>query len=66
LSIGPNEFEVEVMYDGPSIIETKGCEINWKEGKNVTEKTIKKKPKKGGAGKTVGLRSLKALIIFSF
>lgn len=40
------------MYDGPSIVESKGCEINWKEGKDVTKKTIKKKPKKGAnAGK---------------
>ncbi|KAI6176367.1 Nucleosome assembly protein 1-like 1 [Aphelenchoides bicaudatus] len=53
LSIGPNEFEVKHLYDGPSIVETKGCEINWKEGKNVTEKTIKKKAKKGAnAGKS--------------
>jgi len=54
LSIGPNGLENEVLYDGPSIIATKGFEIQWNAGKNVTEKTIKKKQKKGShAGKTI-------------
>lgn len=52
LSIGPNGLETEVLYDGPSIVSTKGCKISWKEGKDITKKTIKKKPKKGGQAVT--------------
>ncbi|KAI6187549.1 Nucleosome assembly protein 1-like 1 [Aphelenchoides besseyi] len=46
LSIGPNELEDKALYDGPNIIETKGCEIDWHEGKNITQKV--KKQKKSG------------------
>jgi hypothetical protein len=48
LSIGPNGYEETVLYEGPSIVATKGCQIDWKDGMDVTKKTIKKKPKKGG------------------
>ena len=34
-------------YDGPNIVKATGCEIQWKEGKNVTQKIVKKKQKKG-------------------
>lgn len=37
------EFEI----DGEDIKRSFGDEINWKEGKNITVKTIKKKNKKG-------------------
>jgi hypothetical protein len=30
-------------YDGPDFHKCQGCKIDWKEGKNVTVKTIKKK-----------------------
>jgi len=54
LSIGPNGYESEILYDGPSIVSCEGCKIDWKQGKNVCEKTIKKKQKKGShAGKSV-------------
>lgn len=32
-------------FDGPEIISCKGCKIDWKAGKNVTVKLIKKKQK---------------------
>jgi hypothetical protein len=39
LSIGPNGLLYDdVLYSGPSIIATKGCKINWNEGKDVTKK----------------------------
>ncbi|CAD5220224.1 unnamed protein product [Bursaphelenchus okinawaensis] len=41
LSIGPNGFEQKVLYDGPSVIKTNQCKIDWKEGKNVTQKVDK-------------------------
>ncbi|CAD5227038.1 unnamed protein product [Bursaphelenchus xylophilus] len=47
LSIGPNKFEQKVLYDGPSVVKTTQCKIDWKEGKNVTQKVLKKKQKKG-------------------
>lgn len=37
-------------FDAPEIVECKGCEIDWKKGKNVTVKTIKKKQKHKGRG----------------
>lgn len=33
--------------DGDNINRSFGDEINWKEGKNITVKTVKKKGKKG-------------------
>merc|ERR1719361_2598841 len=32
-------------FDGPEIYSCKGCSIDWKEGKNLTVKTVKKKQK---------------------
>ena len=37
-------------FDGPEIMGGTGCQIDWKKGKNVTLKTIKKKPKHKGCG----------------
>lgn len=30
-------------FDGPEIYKSRGCEIHWKEGKDLTVKTVKKK-----------------------
>ncbi|CAH8485736.1 unnamed protein product [Dicrocoelium dendriticum] len=42
-------------YEGPEIVSTKGCTINWNSGKNVTVKIVKKiqKQKGGGAKRTI-------------
>ncbi|XP_078539043.1 nucleosome assembly protein 1-like 4 isoform X13 [Lissotriton helveticus] len=37
-------------FEGPEIIDCEGCTIDWKKGKNVTVKTIKKKQKHKGRG----------------
>ncbi len=37
--------------DGENINKSYGDEIEWKEGKNITVKTVKKKNKKKGGGK---------------
>ncbi|XP_039271855.1 nucleosome assembly protein 1-like 1 [Styela clava] len=37
-------------FDGPEITSCTGCKIDWKKGKNVTVKTIKKKQKHKGRG----------------
>ncbi|GAB6025387.1 histone chaperone, variant 2 [Chamberlinius hualienensis] len=37
-------------FDGPEIIKCKGCAINWRKGKNVTIKKIKKKQKDEASG----------------
>lgn len=39
-------------FEGPEIVGTKGCKIDWKKGKDVTVKTIKKKQKLKGKGTT--------------
>ncbi|XP_038936256.1 nucleosome assembly protein 1-like 1 [Rattus norvegicus] len=42
-----------LSFDGPEIMGCTGCQIDWKKGKNVTLKTIKKKQKHKGHGGTV-------------
>ncbi|MGH0170475.1 UNVERIFIED_CONTAM: hypothetical protein FKN15_059074, partial [Acipenser sinensis] len=37
-------------FDGPEIMGCTGCQIDWKKGKNITLKTIKKKQKHKGRG----------------
>ncbi|XP_054710477.1 nucleosome assembly protein 1-like 1 isoform X2 [Uloborus diversus] len=37
-------------FEGPEIVKCKGCVIDWKKGKNVTVKTIKKKQKHKARG----------------
>ena len=37
-------------FEGPEIFKCKGCTINWKGGKNVTVKTVKKKQKHKSKG----------------
>ncbi|KAK6472691.1 nucleosome assembly protein 1-like 4 isoform X1 [Huso huso] len=37
-------------FEGPEIVDCEGCLIDWKKGKNVTVKTIKKKQKHKGRG----------------
>ncbi|XP_030845174.1 nucleosome assembly protein 1-like 1 isoform X3 [Strongylocentrotus purpuratus] len=39
-------------FEGPEIIGSQGCEIDWKKNKNVTVKVIKKKQKHKGRGTT--------------
>lgn len=39
-------------FDGPEIINCKGCKVEWKAGKNVTVKVIKKKQKHKQKGAT--------------
>mgnify|MGYP003329159008 CR=1 FL=1 len=38
-------------FEGPEIYKCTGCAVNWKQGKNLTVKTVKKKQKGGGAKK---------------
>ncbi|XP_013925173.1 PREDICTED: nucleosome assembly protein 1-like 4 isoform X2 [Thamnophis sirtalis] len=37
-------------FEGPEIVDCEGCIIDWKKGRNVTVKTIKKKQKHKGRG----------------
>jgi len=49
---GP-DADSPLEYDGPEIFRCKGCVIDWKEGKDVTQKTVKVKKikaKKSGSG----------------
>ena len=36
-----HDKECPLEYDGPEIFASKGCKIDWKEGKDVTAKTVK-------------------------
>ncbi|CAH2087890.1 unnamed protein product [Euphydryas editha] len=62
----PDE-ESPLEFEGPEIYSCKGCEINWKKGKNVTVKTIKKKQKHKSRGsvRTVTM-SVQADSFFNF
>lgn len=44
--------EDPLQYEGPEIVKCSGCEIHWKDGKNVTRKQIEKKQKHKGTGVT--------------
>lgn len=39
-------------FEGPDIVSCTGCKIDWKKGKNVTQKQVKKKQKHKGRGQT--------------
>lgn len=47
----PDDFD-PVAFDGPEIIGSTGCTINWKKGKNITQKVVKKKQRMRGKGQT--------------
>ncbi|VDN30339.1 unnamed protein product [Gongylonema pulchrum] len=49
LQVHPKPDEI-FDYDGPLVINTKGTQIDWKDGKNVTKKVIKKKQRRGTSG----------------
>lgn len=39
-------------FEGPDIVTCTGCKIDWKDGKNITQKQVKKKQKHKGRGQT--------------
>ena len=49
LRIEPDKYE-PLPYEGPKIIKSKGCNIQWNKGKNVTIKLIKKRQKHKSCG----------------
>ncbi|CAF0940302.1 unnamed protein product [Adineta steineri] len=49
LRTGPDETE-PLSYEGPEIIKSKGCEIQWNKGKNITIKMVKKRQKHKSRG----------------
>lgn len=49
LRTGLDEHE-PLAYEGPEIIKSKGCEIQWNKGKNVTVKMVKKRQKHKNRG----------------
>jgi nucleosome assembly protein 1-like 1 len=49
LRTGPDEHE-PLSYEGPEIVKSKGCEIQWNKGKNVTVKMVKKRQKHKNRG----------------
>lgn len=65
LEIKPDQDD-PFSFDGPSVVRAVGDTINWKEGKNITKKVVKKKLKKGShAGKLV-TKTVKADSFFNF
>ncbi|GFU09519.1 nucleosome assembly protein 1-like 1-A [Nephila pilipes] len=49
LRCSPEESDI-FGFEGPEIVKSKGCTIDWKKGKNITVKTIKKKQKHRARG----------------
>ena len=49
LRTGPDEQD-PLSYEGPEIVKSKGCEIQWNKGKNVTVKMVKKRQKHKNRG----------------
>ncbi|CAF1112805.1 unnamed protein product [Didymodactylos carnosus] len=66
LRTGPDEKD-PLSYEGPEIIKSKGCAINWKKGKNVTIKMIKKRQKHKNRGTVrVVTKEVQAESFFNF
>lgn len=61
------EEDDPLSFEGPEIYKCKGCAIDWKEGKNVTLKTVKKKKrhKTRGVIKTIA-KTVQNESIFNF
>lgn len=54
-------------FDGPQITSSGGCDINWKKGKNLTVKTVKKKQRNKNKGQTrVVTKQVKTDSFFNF
>jgi len=54
-------------FEGPEIFKCKGCEIDWKKGKNLTVKTVKKKQKHKNKGNIRTItKQMKADSFFNF
>ncbi|CAF1646789.1 unnamed protein product [Adineta ricciae] len=49
LRTGLDEHE-PLAYEGPEIVKSKGCDIQWNKGKNVTVKMVKKRQKHKNRG----------------
>jgi nucleosome assembly protein 1-like 1 len=66
LRCGPDDDD-PMSYDGISIVKCRGCKIDWKKGKNVTEKTVTKKQrhKSKGQVRTV-TKTVKSDSFFNF
>lgn len=65
LQLTPDE-EDPFEFDGPMVVEAKGTEIEWNEGKNVTKKVVKKKQKKGTAAGRFITKTVKTDSFFNF
>lgn len=42
------EIDTPFTFDGPEIYKSTGCEIRWKEGKNLTQQLVKQKNPENG------------------
>merc|ERR1712226_974190 len=69
-SVLTKEYEMRckpIEFDGPEIYKCKGCDIDWKQGKNLTVKTVtrKQKHKQKGSVRTVK-KTVKNDSLFNF
>jgi len=61
------DAEDPFSFDGPEIYSCKGCEIDWKKGKDVTKKLVKKKQKqKGGSQVRFVTKTVRTDSFFNF
>jgi len=64
-----HDKECPLEYDGPEIFKSKGCKIDWKEGKDLTQKTVQVKSfkkVKGAKKKVEETEELKVDSFFNF
>merc|ERR1712226_839002 len=69
-SVLTKEYEMRckpIEFDGPEIYKCKGCDIDWKQGKNLTVKTVtrKQKHKQKGSVRTIK-KTVKNDSLFNF
>lgn len=66
LSLDPDKEDL-LSYEGPEIVKSTGCTIDWKEGKNVTLKKVQKtQRRKGQEAKRTVTKIVRAHSFFNF
>lgn len=66
LSLDPDKEDL-LSYEGPEIVKSTGCTIDWKDGKNVTMKKVQKtQRRKGQEAKRTVTKIVRAHSFFNF
>lgn len=60
------EIDTPFTFDGPEIYKSKGCQIRWKEGKNLTQQLVKQKNPENGQINSESILVVSLKLSFSY